>query len=213
VQQQIAAYPNTMTNKKFSVLGGHYERDGAGEPRLLVHESHSDDEPAQVWAVMASASPYPLLVFDRDHRGLARLVADRLNEGRVLDVIEACLSLGAQYAPDVIERNGLVVTETRAAALASAQAEHWDGKDSTLPCFVPQDGSAPWARCDFEAYVRSRFGDCMSQAGAPSAGFARAVFDRCLATGASPQEVATELARVMLGCDVPGTADSPRLPI
>ena len=202
-----------MTNRKFSVLGGHYERDAAGNPRLLVHETRADDEPAQVWAVMASASPYPLLVFDRDHRGLARLVAEKLNEGRVLDVIEACLSLGAQYAPDVIQRNGVVVTEARAETLASAQPDHWHSVDSTLPCFVPQDGGAPWARCDFEAHVRERFGDCMSQAGAPSAGFARAVFDHCLATGASPQEVATELARIMLGCDLPTAVSSPRLPI
>ncbi|MCU0790291.1 MAG: hypothetical protein MUE79_04465 [Nitratireductor sp.] len=202
-----------MTNRKFSVLGGHYVRDAAGSPRLLVHESRADDEPAQVWAVMAAASPYALLVFDRDHRGLARLVAEKLNEGRALDVIEACLALGAQYAPDVIERNGLVVTESRAEDLASAQPGHWDGQDSTLPCFIPHEGGAPWARCDFEAYVRERFGDCMSQAGAPSAGFARAVFDRCLATGASPQEVASELARTLLGCDVPAAADSPPLPI
>jgi len=202
-----------MTSKKFSVLGGHYERDPAGSPRLLVHESRADDGPAQVWVVMASASPYPLMVFDRDHRGLARLVAESLNEGRALDVIDACLSLGARYAPDVIARNGLIVSEARAEALASAQAGHWDGKDSTLPCFIPQDGGAPWARCDFEAYVRERFGDCMSQAGAPSAGFARAVFDRCLATGAPPQEVATELARVMLGCDLPAAGSPPPLPI
>jgi hypothetical protein len=61
--------------------------------------------------------------------------------------------------------------------------------------------------------VRERFGDCMSHAGAPSAGFARAVFDRCLATGAPPQEVATELARIMLGCDVSKMTDSPPLPL
>lgn len=201
-----------MTSRKFSVLGGHYERDAAGNPRLRVHETRADDEPAQAWAVMTPASPYPLLVFDRDHRGLARLVAEKLNEGRVLDVIEACLSLGVQYAPDVIERNGVLVTEPRAEALASAQPEHWHGADSTLPCFVPREGGAPWARCDFEAFVRGRFGDCMSHAGAPSAGFARAVFDRCLATGAPPQEVATELARVMLGCDVPAPVAAPRLP-
>jgi hypothetical protein len=202
-----------MTTRKFSVLGGHFEPDAAGNPRLLVHETRADDEPAQAWAVMTQASPYPLLVFDRDHRGLARLVAEKLNEGRVLDVIEACLSLGAQYAPDVIERNGVLVSDTRAEVLASAQPEHWDGEDSTLPCFVPQDGGAPWARCDFEAFVREHFGDCMSHAGAPSAGFARAVFDRCRATGAPPQEVATELARVMLGCDVSSAPDSPPLPV
>jgi hypothetical protein len=201
-----------MTTRKFSVLGGHYERDAAGNPRLMVHETRADDVPAQAWAVMTLASPYPLLVFDRDHRGLARLVAEKLNEGRVLDVIEACLSLGAQYAPDVIERNGVLVSETRAEALASAQPEHWNGTDSTLPCFVPPEGGAPWARCDFEAFVRERFGDRMCHAGAPSAGFARAVFDRCLATGASPAEVATELARVMLGCDISIAPDSPPLP-
>jgi hypothetical protein len=202
-----------MTTRKFTVLGGHFEPDATGNPRLRVHETSADDEPAQAWAVMTQASPYPLLVFDRDHRGLARLVAEKLNEGRVLDVIEACLSLGAQYAPDVIERNGVLVSETRAETLASAQVDHWDGVDSTLPCFVPQEGGAPWARCDFEAFVRERFGDCMSHAGAPSAGFARAVFDRCLATGAPPQEVATELARIMLGCDVSKMTDSPPLPL
>jgi len=202
-----------MTTRKFTVLGGHYEPDAAGHPRLRVHETRADDQPAQAWAVMTQASLYPLLVFDRDHRGLARLVAEKLNEGRVLDVIEACLSLGSQYAPDVIERNGVLVSETRAEALASAQPEHWHGVDSTLPCFVPQEGGAPWARCDFEAFVREHFGDCMSHAGAPSASFARAVFDRCLATGAPPQEVATELARVMLGCDLATIPDSPPLPL
>ena len=202
-----------MTNRKFLVLGGHYERDAGGNPRLLVHETRADSDPAQAWAVMTSTSPYPLLVFDRDYRGLARLVAEKLNEGRVLDVIEACLSLGARYAPDVIERNGVLVTATRAEALASAEPDHWHGVDSTLPCFVPPDGGVPWARCDFEAFVRERFGDCLSHAGAPSAGFARAVFDRCRATGAPPQEVATELARVMLGCDLPIAPDSPPLPL
>ena len=201
-----------MTNRKFSVLGGHYQRDGTGQPRLLVHNSCADDEPAQAWAVMSAASAYPILVFDRDYRGLARLVAEKLNEGRVLDVIEACLSLGAQYAPDVIQRNGVVVSESRADTLASVDAEHWHAPDSTLPCFVPQDGGVPWARCDFEAFVREHFGDCMSHAGAPSAGFARAVFDHCLATGAPPQEVASELARLMLGCEVPAAPGSPRLP-
>jgi hypothetical protein len=210
--EKFSMKPNVMIKNRFSVLGGHYERDAAGHPRLVLHASCADDQPVQVWALMA-ASPYPLLVFDRDHRGLARLLLEKLNEGRALDVIEACLALGAHYAPDVIERNGLVVGDARAEALASTQAEHWHSKDSTLPCFVPHDGGAPWARCDFESYVRERYADCMSQAGTPSTGFARAVFDRCLATGAAPQEVASELARVMLGCDLPAAPGSPRLPI
>jgi hypothetical protein len=205
--------PNIPRNNRFSVLGGHYERDAGGHPRLVAHASRADDQPAQVWALMAAANPYPLLVVDRDHRGLARLLAEKLNDGRALDVIEACLSLGAHYAPDVIARNGVIVSDRRAEALASARADHWQDADSTLPCFVPQDGGAPWARCDFEAFVRERYADCMSQAGAPSAGFARAVFDRCLATGATPQEVASELARVMLGCDLAVAPDAPRLPI
>jgi len=201
-----------MTTHKFSVLGGHYEHDGGGNPRLLVHETTADDTPAQVWAVVSLTSPYPLLVFDRDHRGLARLVAEKLNAGRALDVIEACMSLGVKYAPDVIERSGVLVGEQRAETLAAVDSAHWHAVDSTLPCFVAREGGAPWARCDFEAFVRERFGDCMSHAGAPSAGFARAVFDRCLVTGASPDEVATELARVMLGCDVATSSDLPRLP-
>lgn len=204
---------NTMNENKFSVAGGFYALDATGAPRLMLHGNRDGAEPCQVWAVLVSDSPLPLLVFDRDHRGLARLVAEKLNEGRVLDVIEACLSLGAQYAPDVIERNGVLVSEARAEELASADPKHWQECDSTLPCFVPQDGGAPWARCDFEAFVRERFTDCMSNAKAPSEGFARAVFDRCLTTGAPPQEVASELARVMLGCDVNVPAGAPPLPL
>jgi hypothetical protein len=202
-----------MNSNKFSVVGGHYERDPVGEPRLVLHGAEAGSAPCQAWAVLASGNPLPLLVFDRDYRGLARLVADKLNEGRALDVIDACVSLGAQYAPDVIERNGILVNDRRADELASADPQHWQDGDSTLPCFVPQDGGAPWARCDFEAFVRERFADCMCNAKAPSEGFARAVFDRCLSTGAPPSEVATELARVLLGCDVNVPAGAPPLPL
>lgn len=202
-----------MKINKFSVMGGHFERDGSDAPRLRVHETRADDAPAQAWAVMAAGNPYPLLVFDRDHRGLARLVANKLNEGRALDVIEACVSLGAGYARDVIERNGVLVGEDRAEALSGAAPAHWQAADSTLPCFVAPDDGVPWARCDFEAHVRERYSDCMSSAGAPSAAFARAVFERCLATGASPREVASELARVMLGCRMPAPPGAPPLPL